>query len=138
MPTPFNIEALLTEVKYKASRSGGAGGQHVNKVSSKVELAFDVENSAQLNDEQKALISLKLAARINSEGILKITEEADRSQLVNKENIQKKFITLVKEALKKPKKRKPTKPSAAAKAARVESKKKRGEIKETRRKLDLD
>ncbi len=138
MPTLFNTALLLAEVSYKASRSGGAGGQHVNKVSSKVELAFDVANSTVLNDEQKALVQLKLAAKINVDGILKVTEEGDRSQLVNKENVQKKFINLIKEALKKPKKRKPTKPSAAAKAARVESKKKRGEIKETRRKTDLD
>lgn len=138
MPTLFNTPLLLAEVSYKASRSGGAGGQHVNKVSSKVELAFDVANSAVLNDEQKALVQQKLAAKINVDGILKVTEEGDRSQLVNKENVQKKFINLIKEALKKPKKRKPTKPSAAAKAARVESKKKRGEIKETRRKMDLD
>jgi len=138
MPALFNTKLLLAEVSYKASRSGGAGGQHVNKVSSKVELAFDVANSAVLTEEQKALVQLKLVARINVDGLLKVTEEGDRSQLVNKENVQKKFINLIKEALKKPKKRKPTKPSAAAKAARVESKKKRGEIKETRRKLDLD
>ena len=138
MPALFNTKLLLAEVSYKASRSGGAGGQHVNKVASKVELAFDVANSTVLTDEQRALVQLKLAARINIDGILKVTEEGDRSQLVNKENVQKKFINLIKETLKKPKKRKPTKPSAAAKAARVESKKKRGEIKETRRKLDLD
>ena len=138
MPILFNTELLLAEVSYKTSRSGGAGGQHVNKVESKVELAFDVENSNVFSVEQKALIQSKLAARINTEGILKITEEGDRSQLVNKENIQKKFITLIKESLKKQKKRKPTKPSAAAKEERIAGKKKRGEIKETRRKLDLD
>ena len=137
MPTLLNTQQLLTEVSYKTSRSGGAGGQHVNKVSSKVELAFDVANSLVLTDEQKALITLKLAARINTEGLLKITEEGDRSQLVNKENVQKKFINLLKEALKKPKKRKPTKPSAEAKAERLAGKKKRSEVKENRRKLDF-
>jgi ribosome-associated protein len=137
MPTLLNTQQLLAEVTYKTSRSGGAGGQHVNKVSSKVELAFDVANSLVLTDEQKALITVKLAARINAEGLLKITEEGDRSQLVNKENVQKKFINLLKEALKKPKKRKPTKPSAEAKAERLAGKKKRSEVKENRRKLDF-
>lgn len=137
MPTLLNNQQLLAEVNYKTSRSGGAGGQHVNKVSSKVELAFDIANSLALTDEQKALITEKLAARINADGLLKITEEGDRSQLVNKENVQKKFINLLKEALKKPKKRKPTKPSAEAKAERLAGKKKRSEVKENRRKLDF-
>lgn len=137
MAATLQTDKILAECTLKASRSGGAGGQHVNKVSSKVELAFDVQNSAVLTDEQKALINQKLAARINAEGLLKVTEEGDRSQLVNKENVQKKFISLLKEALKKPKKRKPTKVSAEAKAARVDSKKKRGEIKESRRKFDF-
>lgn len=137
MQTQLNTQQLLAEVSYKTSRSGGAGGQHVNKVSSKVELAFDVANSQALTDEQKAMISVKLAARINAEGLLKITEEGDRSQLVNKENVQKKFINLLKEALKKPRKRKPTKPSAEAKAERLAGKKKRSEVKENRRKFDF-
>lgn len=136
MQTRLDKEQLLAEVTYKTSRSGGAGGQHVNKVSSKVELAFDVQNSAVLTDEQKALVIEKLAARINADGLLKVVEEGDRSQLVNKENVQKKFINLIKEALKKPKKRKPTKPSAEAKAERLAGKKKRSEIKESRRKFD--
>lgn len=136
MATTLQTAKLLAECSLKASRSGGAGGQHVNKVSSKVELAFDVQKSAVLTDEQKATIQLKLAARINADGILKVTEEGDRSQLVNKENVQKKFIGLLKEALKKPKKRKPTKPSAESKEERLQGKKKRAEVKENRRKLD--
>lgn len=137
MPTLFDETALLAETSYKAVRSGGKGGQNVNKVSTKVELSFAVADSAVLNEEQKALVFEKLAARINIDGVLKVTEEGDRSQLANKEAAYKKLVTLIKGALKKPKKRKPTKPSAAAKAERLEGKKKRSSIKENRKRPEF-
>jgi ribosome-associated protein len=138
MQTPLNTAALIAETSFKAVRSSGKGGQNVNKVSTKVELAFDVAASAVLSDEQKALVFEKLAARINTDGILKLTEEGDRSQLINRENAEKKLITLITNALKKPKKRKPTKPSLAAKEERIEGKKKRGDVKKQRQKPGLD
>lgn len=137
MQSTFDEIALIAETTYKAVRSSGKGGQNVNKVSTKVELSFVVAESAVLTDEQKALVFEKLMARINSEGVLKVTEEGDRSQLANKEAAYKKLITLIKGALKKPKKRKPTKPSAASKEERIEGKKKRSSIKENRKKPDF-
>jgi ribosome-associated protein len=137
MPTLFDETALLAETSYKAVRSGGKGGQNVNKVSTKVELSFVVAESTVLNEEQKGLVYEKLAARINVDGVLKVTEEGDRSQLANKEAAYKKLVTLIKGALKKPKKRKPTKPSAASKAERIEGKKKRSSIKENRKRPEF-
>ncbi|UPT67476.1 MAG: hypothetical protein M0D57_01995 [Sphingobacteriales bacterium JAD_PAG50586_3] len=86
---------------------------------------------------KKRLVFEKLMARINSEGVLKVTEEGDRSQLANKEAAYKKLLTLIKGALKKPKKRKPTRPSAASKEERIEGKKIRSSIKENRKKPDF-
>jgi ribosome-associated protein len=96
-----------------------------------------VAESTVLNEEQKGLVYEKLAARINVDGVLKVTEEGDRSQLANKEAAYKKLVTLIKGALKKPKKRKPTKPSAASKAERIEGKKKRSSIKENRKRPEF-
>jgi ribosome-associated protein len=137
MEPAFDESALIAETTYKAVRSGGKGGQNVNKVSTKVELSFVVADSNVLTDEQKAMVFEKLMARINVDGVLKVTEEGDRSQLANKEEAYKKLIKLIKGALKKPKKRKPTKPSAASKEERIEGKKKRSSLKENRKKPDF-
>lgn len=106
-----NIHQLQTEVTYKTSRSGGKGGQNVNKLSSKVELNFDVTNSRLLKDEQKDLVSLKLKNRINSEGILQIISQSERSQLKNKKALLIRFYKLMEIAFHIRKKRKPTKVS---------------------------
>lgn len=137
MEPVFDETALIAETTFKAVRSGGKGGQNVNKVSTKVELSFAVAESAVLTEEQKALVFEKLMPRINTDGVLKVTEEGDRSQLANKEAAYKKLLTLIKGALKKPKKRKPTKPSAASKEERIEEKKKRSSIKENRKRPDF-
>ena len=121
------------ELTFKTSRSSGSGGQHVNKVESKVELNFDVVKSELLMDEQKLLIQERLSNRINKEGILQIVVEAGRSQHQNKEIAIERFFELVGKALKKQKKRKPTKPSKAAKMKRLKEKKELSERKERRR-----
>jgi ribosome-associated protein len=128
------IEQLKGEFKFKTSRSGGKGGQNVNKVSSKVELDFDVLNSAFLTEEQKILLYKKLAARINKDGVLQVISQTDRSQLGNKEIAIESFGLLIQNALKPEKKRKPTKPSKGAKERRIETKKKHSEKKQYRRK----
>lgn len=129
------IQLIKREFNFKTSRSGGKGGQNVNKVETKVELSFNVSDSKVLNEDQKQRILLKLAARINENGELKITEEKYRSQLENKMTVIEKCIELLNKALHVAKKRRATKPSKASKQKRIEGKKKRGEIKQNRRKL---
>lgn len=122
------------EYTLHAVRSGGSGGQHVNKVSTRVELYFDVAQSAVLSDEQKIRIQEKLKSKITEDGILRITEDASRSQHANREAVIKKLHALIEQALKKPKKRIATKVSAAAKKKRVDSKKKLSQKKSLRKK----
>lgn len=124
---------FIPELKFKTSRSGGAGGQNVNKVSTKVELNFDIVNSALLSDEQKSVILEKLANRITKEGVLQIVVQTERSQLDNKNIAIQTFYTLITKSFIKPKKRKPTKPSKASKEKRLKSKKVKSEVKRMRK-----
>ncbi|HEX2078246.1 MAG TPA: alternative ribosome rescue aminoacyl-tRNA hydrolase ArfB, partial [Longimicrobium sp.] len=98
------------ELTYRATRSGGPGGQHVNTSSSRVELAWDVGASPSLTEEQRALIRTKLANRINSEGVLLLTSSESRSQHQNREFVTSRFVELLALALTVPRKRKKTKP----------------------------
>ena len=132
-PQTLNKQTLYTELTFKTSRSGGAGGQNVNKVSSKVELIFDVNQSAQFTDEQKEIIFLKLANRIDNEGLLHLQCDETRSQLKNKEMVFERFLNLIKLALIPVKKRKPSKPSKGSIKKRLDSKKKLSDKKDSRR-----
>jgi len=118
----INKEVLQKEVVYKTSRSGGKGGQNVNKVSSKVELLFSVNDSLLFNDEEKQLLNDKLQSRFNKDGYIQVICDEERSQYLNKEKAVDRLINLLINALKKPKPRKATKISKAAKAARLEQK----------------
>jgi ribosome-associated protein len=120
------------ELTYRATRSGGPGGQHVNTSSSRVELAWDVGASPSLTDEQRARIQEKLANRINSEGVLLMSSSEQRSQHQNRESVTARFAELVAQALVIPKKRIRTRPSRASREARLDEKKKRSEVKKTR------
>ena len=124
---------LESEFTFKTSRSGGSGGQHVNKVSTKVELDFDVVNSKILTDEQKDIITNKLAARITVEGILQVICQTERSQLRNKIAAIAKFHELIDACFVVIKKRKATKVSKAVKERRLLAKKRNAEIKKLRR-----
>jgi ribosome-associated protein len=126
------------EFVFQTSRSSGAGGQNVNKVSTKVELRFHVDNSVLLTEEEKVLIKEKLANHINQEGWLQVVSQTARTQLANKEDVVKKFYKLLQKAFFKPKSRKKTKPTQAMVAERLLSKKKTSEKKANRQKPILD
>ena len=127
-------KVLLSELKFKAVRSSGAGGQNVNKVSSKVVLSFDLFNSLGLNQEEKELLKTKISTKLTQENILILTSEEDRSQLKNKEVVVKKFLKVIENGLKIPKQRKETKIPRAVKEKRLQEKKSTASIKENRKK----
>ncbi len=120
------------EMQFQASRSGGAGGQNVNKVNTKVELRFHVENSELLTEEEKALVQEKLGNRITNDGYLQVVCQTERSQLQNKELCVQRFYELLRQALTMQKKRSATKPTRSSVRRRLESKKKQAEKKASR------
>ncbi len=134
----MNREQLFNELTFNAVRSSGAGGQNVNKVSSKVVLTFDLNKSQGLSDEEKTLLVTNLSSRLTSENVLILNCDEDRSQLKNKEIVIKRFFELLKKGLFVPKERKATKIPKAAIRKRIKDKKNLGEIKKSRRKPDLD
>jgi len=130
----MKTEVLLTELQFKAVRSSGAGGQNVNKVSSKVMLSFDVNQSLALTDEEKTLLKHKLASKLTNEQVLILACDEDRSQLKNKTIVTKRFLELLKSSLVVPKKRKPTQIPRAVIEKRIKAKRNLSEIKQNRRK----
>lgn len=128
---------IISELKYKAVRSSGAGGQNVNKVSSKVVLMFDLKNSKALTEEEKSLLETKLSSRLTVEQILILNCDEDRSQLKNKAIVTKRFLDIITAGLLIPKIRKATKVPRSVIEKRLKNKAAVAQIKQTRKNLEL-
>ena len=126
------------ELVYRASRAGGAGGQHVNTSSTRIELLWNLRTTSALDAEARARVESKLASRLDGEGWIRVVSSARRSQGQNREAAEERLAALVRAALVVPKRRKPTKPSRGAKEARLAEKKKRGDTKRQRRPDSFD
>ncbi len=133
----FSLRDFSSEFVFQTSRSSGPGGQNVNKVSSKVELRFNLLRSTLLDEHEKTVIAEKLVNKINNEGELVLVAQTDRSQLKNKEKVIKKFYHLLEKALTPPKKRYKTKPTKASVEKRLESKRIKSTIKVSRKGFEL-
>ncbi len=134
----MNATQIVQELQFKAVRSSGAGGQHVNKVSTKIELTYDLQNSTAITENEKERLLLKLSNRLTKENVLLLQCDDSRSQHKNKELVIKRFLELIKSALVVPKKRKKTKPSRSAIEKRLKSKKKSALKKVNRKRPSLE
>jgi ribosome-associated protein len=123
------------ELSYQATQSGGPGGQHANRSATRVQLFWDVDSSSALDERQKARVRSRLRNRLDKHGVLQLAEGGSRSQHRNREAVTERFVELVAAALRPRKKRKPTRPTRASKERRLQAKKRRGEVKETRKKI---
>lgn len=133
----MDTEKIISELSFKAVRSSGAGGQNVNKVSSKVVLSFDLSNSKALSEEEKLLLEQNLEQRLNNDKILILNCDEDRSQLKNKEIVVKRFLQIINQNLIIPKERKATKIPKSVIRKRIQNKINLSEKKQNRRKPDF-
>ena len=130
------IPDLSSEFIFQASRSSGPGGQNVNKVNSKIELRFNIQDSTFLAEDQKELLISKLSTKINTDGFVIVVSQRDRSQLVNKEDAIRKIYELLGKALRPVKRRKSTRPTRSSVEKRLTGKRIKADIKQTRQKLE--
>jgi ribosome-associated protein len=135
VPINGDLSIPLAELSFRYSRSSGPGGQHAQKSSTRVELLFDVGSSPSLTDKQRKRILKRLAGYIDTAGVLHLASQSERSQLRNKEEVVARFQELVREALKRRKRRKATKPTAKSKERRLRKKQRRSQTKKLRRKV---
>ena len=126
------------ELRFTASRSGGPGGQNVNKVATRVTLTFDVGGSPSLSPDQKARIRERLATRISGDGVLRVVSQRHRTQAANRKAAVERFVELLRVALAEEPPRVPTRPTRVARERRVASKKLRARVKEARRRPNVD
>jgi ribosome-associated protein len=133
-----DLRIPVSELEYRASRSSGPGGQHVNTSSTRIEVWWDVATSPALTTDQRTRLLQRLSSRLDSSGRLRLVSGGSRSQLRNREDVTKRFQAVVAAALAVPKKRKPTKPSQAAKEARLQAKRQRSATKQRRGPIRTD
>ena len=132
------VRIPISELQFQFARASGPGGQHVNRTESAVELSFDLANSASITPEDRTRALGKLGNYVDSVGTMHVVSQSERSQLRNRELVIARFAELLQQALVVPKKRRPTKPSKAAKAKRMDGKRKTGTIKRGRGKVEMD
>ena len=132
------VSIPMSELRFRFARSSGPGGQHVNRTATQVELLFDVANSPSLNETQRQRVLRKLRSRIDKEGVLHLVSQETRSQLRNREEVVERFQELMRDALHVPKRRRPTRPSRAARERRLREKRRRSETKRGRRPVSPD
>ena len=130
-----HVNIPQAELSFRFSRSSGPGGQHVQKSSTRVELLFDVANSPSLTEPQRARVLERLAGYVDSAGVLHLASQSERSQLRNREEVVTRFQSLMRQALRRRKRRKPTKPTAKSKERRLKEKRRHSEIKKSRGKV---
>ena len=123
----------MSELQFHFSRSGGPGGQHVNRTATQVELTFDVQGSASLDESQRARVLSKLKSAIDSRGVLHLTCQTTRSQSRNRAEVIERFQRLLQQALHVPKPRRPTRPGRVAVERRLQEKRRVGTLKQERR-----
>ena len=138
LPITDQLAIPLSELGFRFSRSGGPGGQHVNRTATRVELLFDVANSPSLTEEQRQLLLERLSGRIDSEGILRVAAQSERSQLRNRQEAIERLQTLLRQALHIPKRRRRSKVPRWARERRLAEKRRRSETKRYRRKVRGD
>ena len=138
VPVTRSISIDSDEIDESFTRASGAGGQHVNTTDSAVMLRFDVANSPNLPEMVKDRLTALAGSRITRDGVLTLRSEGSRSQLLNRQEVRERLLELIREATIVPKKRRPTKPSKAAKARRVDTKKQRSQIKSGRGRVTGD
>jgi ribosome-associated protein len=133
-----SVAVPRAELSFRASRSGGPGGQHVNTSSTRVELIWSVASTPSLSEEQRTRVMEKLANRINAEGELLLAESGSRSQLQNREAVIERFVEILAGALHVPPRRKKTRPPKAERERRLQAKKRRSEVKRLRGRVSSD
>lgn len=138
LPIRPGVAVPRHELTYRATRSGGPGGQHVNTSSTRVELTWDLAGSKALSEELRARAMTRLATRLDGQGVLRLVSDRTRSQFLNKEDVTERFVEVLRAALTLPKARRATKVSKAAKARRLDAKKRHGAKKADRRRRDHD
>ncbi len=133
LPLSDTLGIPRAELVYRASRAGGAGGQHVNTSSTRIELLWNVRDTLALDDAQRTRVAGKLASRLDGDGWIRVVSSARRSQLQNRQAAEERLAALISAALVVPKKRRATKPTRGSKESRLAEKKKRGDTKRQRR-----